>query len=115
MHSRNKQTGGKELTLQGFATVPHMQCSFGWVHSKLVYIRQFSGRTQGLLANLSATPNEMYHRTLEDINKEDRELAHCTFQCVAVASRRLHVDEFAEFFAFDFSARPIPTFHEDRR
>src|SRR6266852_3033106 len=104
--------GGKELTLQGSATVPHMQCRFGWVYSKLVYIRQFSGSTQGLLVDLSATPKEMYDRTLGRIKEGDRELAHCMFQCVAVASRWLHVEELAEFFAFDFTAGPIPTFHE---
>ena len=115
MYSRNKQTGGKELTLQGFATIPHMQCRFGWVCSTLDYIRQFPGRTQGLLAYLSTTPDEIYHRTLGAINKEDQNLAHYMFQCVAVASRQLHVEELAEFFAFDFTAGPIPAFHEDWR
>lgn len=106
---------GKVLTFQEFATISHMQRRFGWVCSTLAYVRQFSGRTQGLLANVSATPSEMYNGTLKEIKEADQKLAHYMFQCVAVASRRLHVEELAEFFAFDFTAGPIPTFHEDRR
>ena len=56
----------------------------------------------------------MYHRALGDIKRPDqRELAHCMFQCVAVASRPLRIDELAEYPRFDFTAQPIPKFHED--
>jgi ankyrin repeat protein len=62
---------------------------------------------------LPETLDETYERTLREINKADSELAHRLFQCVAVASRPLRVQELAEFLAFDFSARPIPQFRED--
>jgi hypothetical protein len=62
---------------------------------------------------LPETLDETYERTLREINKADSELAHRLFQCVAVASRPLRVEELAEFLAFDFSARPIPQFRED--
>jgi ankyrin repeat protein len=57
----------------------------------------------------------VYCRILGEIDEADRELAHCMLQCVAVASRPLHVKELAEFLAFDFTARPIPRFYEHRR
>ena len=56
-----------------------------------------------------------HERTLREINKPDRELAHRLFQCVAVASRPPRVEELGEFLAFDFKAGPIPKFHEDWR
>ena len=56
----------------------------------------------------------MYHCALGGIKESDQELAHCMFQCVAVASRPLHVDELAEYTGFDFTAQPIPKFHEDQ-
>jgi hypothetical protein len=34
--------------------------------------------------------------------------AHSLFQFVAVASRRLRVEELADLLAFDFEARPVP-------
>ena len=52
---------------------------------------------------------------MQEINKANRELAHRLFQCVAVASRPLHVDELAELLAFDFKAGPIPKFREGWR
>src|SRR6266436_6501640 len=88
-----------------------MRCRFGWVRSKLERIRQYSESTQGLQANLS---KEMYRFALGVIEEADRELVHCIFQCVAVASRALRVDELAEFLAFDFTGRQTPTFREER-
>jgi ankyrin repeat protein len=67
------------------------------------------------LAELPDTLDETYERTLREITKADAELAHRIFQCVAVASRPLRVEELAEFLAFDFGARPIPKFREDWR
>ena len=45
----------------------------------------------------------------------DRELAHQLFQCIAVSSRPLRVEELVEFFTFDFRAGPIPKLREDWR
>ena len=59
------------------------------------------------------TLDETYERTLQEINKADWELAHRLFQCIAVASRPLRVEELAEFLAFDFKAGPVPKFRED--
>ena len=73
------------------------------------------GRIRHALADLPETLNETYERTLQEINKADWELAHRLFQCVAVASRPLRVEELAEFLAFDFKAEPIPTFHKGWR
>jgi ankyrin repeat protein len=64
---------------------------------------------------LPETLDEAYERTLREINKADWELTHRLFQCVAVASRPLRVEELAEFLAFDFQADQIPTFHEGWR
>jgi len=64
------------------------------------------------LVELPDTLDETYERTLREINKADSELAHRLFQCVAVASRPLRVEEVAEFLAFDFSAGPMPKFQE---
>jgi ankyrin repeat protein len=47
--------------------------------------------------------------------KSNWEYAHRLFQCVAVASRPLHVEELAEILAFDFAAGPIPKFYEHLR
>jgi ankyrin repeat protein len=52
---------------------------------------------------------------LRDINEKSSELAHRIFQCVAVVSRPLRVEELADFLALDFSAGPIPKFREDWR
>ncbi len=92
-----------------------MWCSFQWVSSQLEEIRHFPGPTRDLLANISETPREVYHRTLGKIKEADRDLIHIMFQCVAVASRPLRVEELREISAFEFTSRSIPTYHEDRR
>ena len=61
------------------------------------------------------TLDETYERTLQGVNSVDSELAHRLFQCVAVASRPLRVEELAEFLALNFDAGQIPTLHEDWR
>ena len=58
------------------------------------------------------TLDETYKRTLRGIDEANWEFARRLFQFVAVASRPLRVKELAELLAFDFKARPIPTFHE---
>jgi hypothetical protein len=64
---------------------------------------------------LPGTLDETYSRTLRQIKEPDWGLARRLFQCVAVASRPLRVEELAEFLAFKFKEEPIPEFHEDWR
>ena len=52
---------------------------------------------------------------MEEIDKKNWEYAHRLFQCVAAASRPLHVNELAEFLAFDFEAGSTPTLLADWR
>ena len=73
------------------------------------------GRIRHALRELPETLDETYERTLREINKANWELAHRLFQCVAVASRPLRVEELAEFLAFDFNASPTPRFIEGWR
>ena len=89
---------------------------FRWVYCQVVYLRGcHPGRIRHALTELPETLDETYERTLREINKADWELAHRLFQCVAVASRPLRVDELAEFLAFEFKAGSIAKFHEGWR
>src|SRR5260221_212489 len=82
----------------------------------MVYLRGcHPGRIRHALAELPETLDETYERTLREINKGDWELAHRLFQCIAVATRPLLVEELAEILAFDFRAGPIPKLREDWR
>ena len=86
------------------------------MYCQVVYLRGcHPGRIRRALEGLPKTLDETYERTLREINDADWELAHRLFQCVAVASRPLRVDELAEFLAFDFKAGSIPKFHEGWR
>jgi hypothetical protein len=81
-----------------------------------VYLRGcHPGRIRHASAELPDTLDETYERTLREISKADWELARRLFQCVAIASRPLRVEELAEFLAFDFKVEPIPKFREDWR
>lgn len=60
------------------------------------------------------TLDATYDRTLEDIENSIWKYALRLFQCIAVASRPLHVEELAGFLEFDFEAGRIPRFHEGR-
>jgi hypothetical protein len=82
----------------------------------VVYLRGcHPGRIRQALSELPETLDETYERTLRDINRADWELAHRLFQCVAVASRPLRVEELAEFLAFDFKSGSVARFHEGWR
>jgi hypothetical protein len=86
------------------------------VYCQIVYLRRcLPGHIQHALAELPETLDDTYERTLREINKTNWEFAHRLFQCVAVASRPLCVEELAELLAFDFKAAPIPRFHESWR
>jgi hypothetical protein len=52
---------------------------------------------------------------LKDIGEQNWEYAHRLFQCVAVASRPLRVEELAELLSFDYDAESTPTLREDWR
>ena len=93
-----------------------MQRRFRWAYCQLVYLRGcHPSNILDVLAELPETLDKTYERTLQEINKANRELAHRLFQCVAVASRPLRVDELAELLAFDFKAGPIPKFRDGWR
>ena len=49
-----------------------------------------------------------HERSLREIKDVNWKFAQRLFQCFAVASRPLGVDELAEILAFGFNARPIP-------
>ena len=86
------------------------------MYCQVLYLRGcHPGRIRHALAELPETLDETYERTLREINKADWELAHRLFQCVAVASRPLRVEELAEFLSFDFNVGPIPKYQEDWR
>jgi len=86
------------------------------VYCQVVYLRGcHPGRIRHALSELPETLDETYERTLREIHKADWDLAHRLFQCVAVASRPLRVEELAEFLAFDFNAGPIAKFQEGWR
>ena len=83
---------------------------------QLIYLRRcIPGRIRRALDELPETLDETYARSLEEIDEQNREYAHRLFQCVAAASRPLHVNELAEFLAFDFEAGSTPTFLADWR
>jgi hypothetical protein len=56
-----------------------------------------------------------YERILQDIDTANWKFAHRIFQCVAVASRPLSVEELAEFFALDFDTRLTPIYRASWR
>jgi len=86
------------------------------VFCQIVYLRRcIPGRIRRALDELPETLDETYGRSLKEIDEQNWEYAYRLLQCVAVASRPLHVEELAEFLAFDFDAGPIPTFLADWR
>jgi len=86
------------------------------VFCQLEYLRHcLRSRVLSALQELPATLDDTYGRVLEEIGKQNREVAHRLFQCVAAASRPLRAEELAEFLAFDFDAESTPTLREDWR
>ena len=71
--------------------------------------RCLPGRLRSALDELPRTLDATYERTLEDLNEENWGYAHRLFQCIAVASRPLRVEELAEILAIDFEAAGTPT------
>src|SRR5216683_2486435 len=89
---------------------------FRWVFCQLVYLRRcIPARIRRAVDELPETLDETYERTLQEIDDQNWEYAHHIFQCVAVASRPLRVEELAEFLAFDFNDGSTPSFQADWR
>jgi hypothetical protein len=89
---------------------------FRWVFCQLEYLRDcLPQRIRRALDELPETLDETYTRTLQRISKARQEHACRLFQCVAVASRPLRVEELAEFLAFEFGEGSIPDFNPDWR
>ncbi len=108
--------GCKALRLFIMALTHSHSVRFRWVYCQLGYLGDcLPGRIQRVLDDLPETLDDTYERSLLGIKGTHSEFAHRLFQCVAVASRPLHVEELAEFLAFDFSAGQIPKFREDWR
>ena len=83
---------------------------------QLLYLRRcIPGRIRHALNELPDTLDDTYAHTLGEIDKQNWKFAHRLFQCVAAASRPLHVNELAEFLAFDFEAGSTPTYLADWR
>ena len=74
------------------------------------HFHQIPEHILGQLAHLSEAFDEEYHHTLGEIKAEDL----CILQCISVISHPLHIEEFAELFAFSFTAGPIPKYHKDQ-
>ena len=68
------------------------------------------GRIRQALDELPSTLDATYERTLLDIDEQNWEYAHRLFQCIAVASRPLLVEELAEFLALNFDDEENPKF-----
>jgi len=64
---------------------------------------------------LACSLDDTYERALREIPPPSWEFVRWLLQCITVASRPLHVDELAEFFAFNFDAGLVPGFDEDWR
>jgi ankyrin repeat protein len=89
---------------------------FRWAFCQFEVLRRcLPARIRQALEELPESLDGTYERILRDIDKANWKFARRLFQCVAVASRPLLVEELAEFLAFDFDAEPTPAFRADWR
>ena len=89
---------------------------FRWAFCQLDKLRRcLSPRIRRALDELPETLDETYERTLLDIDDENWEYAHRLFQCIVVACRPLHVEEFAGFLMFKSKEDGSLTFEENWR
>ena len=89
----------------------YLQFRFRWVFCQFEFLRHcLPQRIRHALGELPRSLDATYERVLQDINEENWKFASRLFQCVAVASPPLRVEELAEFLAFDFDEGPTPTF-----
>ena len=70
--------------------------------------RCLPARIRRTLDELPKTLVATYERTLQDIVETNWEFAHRLFQCIAVSSRPLLVEELAEYLAIDFDVEGMP-------
>jgi ankyrin repeat protein len=97
-------------------TRSYSEFRFRWVFCQFEFLRQcLPARIRYALGELPESLEGTYERILQDIHKANWKLARRLFQCVAVASRPLLVEELAEFLAFDFDVEPTPAFRADWR
>src|SRR6266567_2521411 len=91
-----------------YTTLAHTSCRFQCASCQIAYLRHGPReRIQSTLDDLPETLDETYLRTLRDIDKADRALAHRLFSCVSVACRPLHAEELGELLAFNFKRGPF--------
>jgi len=89
---------------------------FQWASCQFAYLRHCPRkRIRRTLDDLPETLDGTYRRTLRDINKADRALAHLLFSCVSVARCPLRVEELAELLAFNFKGGPFQLFRSGWR
>src|SRR5712671_1064539 len=92
------------------------RCRFRWAFCQLDNLRRcLVPRVRHTLDELPETLDETYERTLLDIDKKRWAYAHRLFQCLVVALRPLHVEELADFLAFEFKDEENPIFRADCR
>jgi ankyrin repeat protein len=83
---------------------------FRWVSCQFEVLRRcVPARIQKALSELPESLDQTYERTLQDIDKANWNFSRRLFQCVAAASRPLHIEELAEVLAFDPDAGRTPT------
>ncbi|KAH9971091.1 hypothetical protein BGW80DRAFT_1253522 [Lactifluus volemus] len=108
--------GEEEKTLVTGALLKKGDRMFKWVSCQFDFLRRYPPeRIRRALEELPDTLDGTYERSLRDIDEAIWDYAHRLFQCMVVASRPFHVEELAEFLAFDFEAGEIPKLVEDRR
>jgi len=91
---------------------------FRWAYCQLEALRKCPMRNiSRTLKKLPKTLDETYGRILQGIPEEKWEDAHRIFQCLAISSRPLRVEELAEVFVIDFDEETsgIPNFEPSWR
>src|SRR6266478_136074 len=85
--------------------IPTLYHRFRWVFCQIGNVlRCYSNDIQGALDDLPEGLDEIYERTLRDIDKPKRKYAQRLFQCLSVSIRPLRVEELAEIFAVQLGA-----------
>ena len=89
---------------------------FRWIVCQVDRLhRTFPINIRKVLNDLPKTLDEIYDRTLLNIDEEKREFAQRLFRCLAVSVRPLRVEELGEILAIQFDEVTSPTFHASWR
>jgi ankyrin repeat protein len=91
---------------------------FRWIFCQLEMLGNcLPQNVRRVLTDLPSSLDETYERMLRDIAKVNPDQAYRLLQCVALATRPLHVDELAEVLALDFDGAKegIPELNKDWR